>query len=76
MFFLDLFRELQTHGVRYVAVGGIALNLHGDVARAGGGRCGARCKLRFAKGRLSIRRNALRLLRPTALNKLQRRRLG
>jgi len=29
MFFLDLFRELQAHDVRYVAVGGIALNLHG-----------------------------------------------
>ena len=29
MFYLDLFRTLQEAGVRYVVVGGLALNLHG-----------------------------------------------
>lgn len=29
MFYLDLFRELQKHEVRYLVVGGIAINLHG-----------------------------------------------
>lgn len=29
MFYLDLFRGLQEQGVRYVTVGGIAINLHG-----------------------------------------------
>ncbi len=29
MFYLDLFRALQAHRVRYVVVGGLAMNLHG-----------------------------------------------
>jgi hypothetical protein len=29
MFYLDLFRALNEAGVRYVLVGGVALNLHG-----------------------------------------------
>lgn len=29
MFYLDLFRALQTHRVRYAVVGGLAMNLHG-----------------------------------------------
>ncbi len=29
MFYLDLFRTLQKHDVKYVVVGGIAINLHG-----------------------------------------------
>lgn len=29
MFYLDLFRALQTHDVQYVVIGGIAVNLHG-----------------------------------------------
>jgi hypothetical protein len=29
MFYLDLFSELQKHEVRYLVVGGIAINLHG-----------------------------------------------
>jgi hypothetical protein len=29
MFYLDLFRALERHRVRYVVVGGLALNLHG-----------------------------------------------
>lgn len=29
MFYLDLFRELEQHGVRYLLVGGLALNIHG-----------------------------------------------
>ena len=29
MFYLDLFRALQKHEVRYVVVGGVAINLHG-----------------------------------------------
>ncbi|EXI66443.1 MAG: hypothetical protein AW08_02557 [Candidatus Accumulibacter adjunctus] len=29
MFYLDLFAALQTHGVDYVLVGGLALNIHG-----------------------------------------------
>lgn len=29
MFYLDLFSELQKHEVRYLVIGGIAINLHG-----------------------------------------------
>lgn len=29
MFYLDLFRELEREGVRYLLVGGLALNIHG-----------------------------------------------
>ena len=29
MFYLDLFQALQKHEVRYVVVGGVAINLHG-----------------------------------------------
>lgn len=29
MFYLDLFRALDAHGVRYAVVGGLAMNLHG-----------------------------------------------
>ncbi len=29
MFYLDLFRALQNHNVRYLLVGGLAMNLHG-----------------------------------------------
>lgn len=29
MFYLDLFRSLHDHGVRYLLVGGLAMNLHG-----------------------------------------------
>lgn len=29
MFYLDLFRALQEHGVRYLLIGGVAVNLHG-----------------------------------------------
>jgi hypothetical protein len=29
MFYLDLFRSLNDHQVRYLLVGGLAMNLHG-----------------------------------------------
>lgn len=29
MFYLDFFRSLEQHGVRYLVVGGVAVNLHG-----------------------------------------------
>ncbi|MBI2312870.1 MAG: hypothetical protein HYU77_10250 [Betaproteobacteria bacterium] len=32
MFYLDLFRALERHRVRYLLVGGLAMNLHGVAA--------------------------------------------